>query len=337
MTYSATVKDAGSRGDDVLRNSLACPAGSPAGCEPETTEHPVRTLELTKTSDATADSRPGDTVTYTVTAENTGDGAFTAADPAVIIDDLTGVLDDGTYQGDAAATIAGCRRRQHDVRRAALALGGCARGRRDRHHHVHSPPARRRRRRGRQRRLGAHAGHPSWDDTRLRGSGDDRSVRGGELDLPRLSITKAADPTEANATGDVITYTVVVTNEGPGDYTAAAPASFDDDLSDVLDDAAFVVGSPTADIGTTSFAPPVLSWTGALPAGDDATITYQVRYTGVGDQSMVNAACVPETEALDPAEDCDSVTVEGSDLSRRRPPIPLTVSRSTWVMRSPTR
>ena len=48
VTYSATVKDASSRGDDVLRNSLACPAGSPAGCEPETTEHPVRTLELTK-------------------------------------------------------------------------------------------------------------------------------------------------------------------------------------------------------------------------------------------------------------------------------------------------
>ena len=47
-------------------------------------------------------------------------------------------------------------------------------------------------------------------------------------------------------------------------------------------------------------------------------ITYQVRYTGAGDASLVNAACVPEDEATDPAEDCSTVTVAGADLSQTK-------------------
>ncbi len=122
-----------------------------------------------------------------------------------------------------------------------------------------------------------------------------------ELGLPRLSIVKSANRTDLPAVGQTMTYTVVVTNEGPGDYTAAEPASFDDDLSAVLDDATFVDGSITATTGDASFTDPTLSWSGALDSGDDATITYRVRYTGDGDQSLVNAACVPEDQALDPA------------------------------------
>ena len=118
--------------------------------------------------------------------------------------------------------------------------------------------------------------------------------------------------------GDVITFTVTVTNDGPGDYTAAAPATFEDDLSEVLDDATFVAGSLTADVGVATFSVPTLAWSGALAAGEDATITYQVRYTGAGDGSLVNAACVPEDEATDPAEDCATVTVPGAGLSQTK-------------------
>ena len=71
-TVSYTVRVTGAAaGNGVLANTLACQPGEPPTCEPETTEHPVRELEVTKTSDATADTRQGDTVTYTVTAENT--------------------------------------------------------------------------------------------------------------------------------------------------------------------------------------------------------------------------------------------------------------------------
>ena len=111
---------------------------------------------------------------------------------------------------------------------------------------------------------------------------------------------------------------MTVTNDGPGDYTAGAPASFSDDLSGVLDDATYVAGSETADVGIASFASPTLSWNGVLAAGEDATITYQVRYTGAGNKSLVNAACVPEAEATDPVEDCATVTVPGAGLSQTK-------------------
>ena len=53
------------------------------------------------------------------------------------------------------------------------------------------------------------------------------------FDLPKLTIDKSADRADLPATGQDITYTVVVTNPGPGDYTAVHPATFTDDLSEV--------------------------------------------------------------------------------------------------------
>ena len=64
-------------------------------------------LEITKTSTADADTRQGDTVTYTVTAENVGNNDYTAADPARVVDDLTDVLDDAVFNDDAAAEVGG--------------------------------------------------------------------------------------------------------------------------------------------------------------------------------------------------------------------------------------
>ncbi|WP_418064474.1 hypothetical protein [Pimelobacter simplex] len=51
-------------------------------------------LTLAKTSTGTGSSRVGDTVSYTVTGTNTGTGNFTPDNPAVVVDDLSGVLDD---------------------------------------------------------------------------------------------------------------------------------------------------------------------------------------------------------------------------------------------------
>ena len=58
-------------------------------------------LELSKTASTTR-AKPGDVVTYTVTATNTGQIVI---DPADFTDDLSGVLDDADYNGDATATV----------------------------------------------------------------------------------------------------------------------------------------------------------------------------------------------------------------------------------------
>ena len=318
VTYTVRVRAFADQGDHTLGNVLACQPGDPTGCEPETTEHPVRSLRVTKTSDATADTRQGDTVVYTISVENVGTGDYTATEPAILVDDLTAVIDDAFYQDDATSTI-GDDPTFDDPRvrwSGALDAGATAtitysvvlRGGGDGHvDNVAWAP---------------DSGDPPGPTPDCQDPGATVPCAEERYDLPRLGITKNADPVEVDAVGDVVTYTVVVTNEGPGDYTATAPATFADDLSDVLDDATYVAGSQTADTGTPSYSEPELTWSGVLGAGDDATVTYQVRYTGAGDQTLVNAACVPEREALDAAESCATVTVGGPHLTQTKTSAP---------------
>ncbi len=123
------------QGDHVLTNVLACEPGEPAGCAPETTTNQVRHLSVAKTSDATADSRPGDDVTYTVTATNDGTGDYTAADPATLLDDLADVLDDAEFDGTATASTGSTT-----YAAPRLSLDRRPSGRRDRHDHLHGHP-----------------------------------------------------------------------------------------------------------------------------------------------------------------------------------------------------
>src|SRR5439155_339248 len=58
---------------------------------------PVPRLEIVKKADKT-EAKPGDTVTYTVTVPNTGQTDLTGAN---FVDDLSQVLDDASYNGDA--------------------------------------------------------------------------------------------------------------------------------------------------------------------------------------------------------------------------------------------
>lgn len=47
---------------------------------------------------------PGTKLTYTVTGTNVGDGDYTAEEPAVLVDDLSDVLDDATF-GEVSASV----------------------------------------------------------------------------------------------------------------------------------------------------------------------------------------------------------------------------------------
>lgn len=69
----------------------------------------LRRLTVAKSSDAGAVGvRAGDTVKYTVTLTNNGTADYTVANPAHLVDDLSGVLDDATFvAGSAAASING--------------------------------------------------------------------------------------------------------------------------------------------------------------------------------------------------------------------------------------
>lgn len=281
---------------------------------------PLPDLTVEKSSTFTENSRPGDTITYTVTATNTGEGDYTQEDPAVVFDDLVGVLDDATYNNNAVATAS-----DGSIIPAPAFL----------------PPS-----------------HISWAGplasgasvtityTVTLGNSGDRTVENvawapvevpppGEIpptpecavdddrcaetlgELPKLAVDKSAGGvTELPQVGETVTYTVTATNIGPGIYTDAAPAVVVDDLSDVLDDATLDEDSLEASLGADAvFVNGQIRWTGALNVGQTLTITYDVTYTAVGDALLSNVAWQPndpdEETPLPPA--CDPRTVAGLD------------------------
>ncbi|MFD8571227.1 hypothetical protein [Streptomyces sp. NPDC059639] len=89
--------------------------------------------------------------------------------------------------------------------------------------------------------------------------------------VPDLEVTKTASPKTVKPGGKV-TYTITAKNIGGVDYPNA---SLSDDLSDVLDDATYD-NDAKASTGTVSYSRPRLSWTGTVPEGGKATITYSV-------------------------------------------------------------
>jgi uncharacterized repeat protein (TIGR01451 family) len=274
-------------------------------------------LSVAKTSDATADARPGDVVTYTVTATNTGAGAYTADNPAVVFDDLSGVLDDAEYNADAAATRTGTLGYQ-----APLISWSGALGVGESVDITYSVTL--------QSGGDGEVGNVTWvpNDPEITTPPTCDPATGGvddatgqpcaieEFDLPRLTVDKSVDTSELPEVGEQATFTVVVRNAGPGDYTAAAPATASDDLSEVLDDATFDDDSLTSDVGTATRNGDTLEWSGALAAGEQATITYSVTYTGEGDQILRNLVCIPEDDTAPGAQSCDRVQVPGALLTQ---------------------
>ncbi|MGY1551215.1 DUF7927 domain-containing protein [Microbacterium sp. A588] len=274
-----------------------------------------RILEITKQSDATQDTRVGDTVTYIVTATNVGAADYTDADPAYVFDDVSAVLDDATYNADASATLPGTVSYTAPTLSwsGALAAGATveleytvtlvAGGDGDVRNVAWEP------------NVPTDSTPPTCAppvDGRDPVTGE--SCAEVEFLLPKLTITKTADRTDLPAVGESVEYTVVVTNVGPGVFTAAEPATFTDDLTEVLDDATYVFGNLSS--GVVMYVEPKLSWSGALGVGESATVTYSVVYTGAGDQLLDNRACIPASETAAGQPSCDTVQIPGSDLTQ---------------------
>ncbi len=276
----------------------------------------ARSLSVSKTSDASESTRPGDTVTYSVKATNTGDADYTEAIPATLLDDLSGVLDDATYNNDATADQPG------DVFYASPLLswtGPLAAG--DSVTLTYTATL--------EAGGDGYVRNVAWEPTDPEdpetpacdppeaGVDPDTGESCAEVEylLPRLRIQKTADRTELPAIGEQVEYTVTVTNVGPGTYTIGAPATATDDLSNVLDDASYN-DDATASTGEVSYDEPTLSWSGALAAGESATITYTATYTGEGDQLLRNLACLPASETAPGEPNCDFVQIPGAGLTQ---------------------
>src|SRR5262249_39816836 len=128
-----------------------------------------------------------------------------------------------------------------------------------------------------------------------------------------LEITKTADPAGGVEPGGTVSYTITVTNIGRVPNTSGNPATFTDDLTEVLDDAIYD-DDAEASTGEVTYAEPILSWSGALAAGQTATITYSVTVNDppTGDGILDNAVVGP------PESNCDTGTEPGCHI-----PVPV--------------
>jgi uncharacterized repeat protein (TIGR01451 family)/fimbrial isopeptide formation D2 family protein len=287
ITYSVTVKGSAglaADGDYLLGNEVTSP-GCVDACA---TEHPVADYRVVKSSDPADGSNVdvGDTIEYTITVTQLGEAAYEGAS---LVDDLSGVLDDATWNDDLAAS-AGTS--DFDEVSQELSWSGD---------------------------LAVDAVVTITYSVVVTGEGDTRlhnvvtsdgcsSTESCETEHYTASYTtvKTADPASGTdvQVGDIITYTVTVTQSGLGRVVGQF---FNDDLTDALDDATFN-NDIRASAGTFTYVDGVIAWTGELGPGDVATVTYSVTVTADGDTRIGNTVQSPGCES---AADCETEHLTG--------------------------
>jgi uncharacterized repeat protein (TIGR01451 family) len=259
VTYSVLVHKTG---DHRLNNTITSTTPGNNCPSPDcTTSTPVSGVQITKTASAST-ANPGDRITYTVTVTNTGQTTLNAT----FTDNLTNVLDDATYNNDATGTATYTA--PNLTWTGTLAVGASATITYS--VRINSPDA------------GDHKLTNVVTST-TPGTNCDCTTT---TPVSGLTITKKANTATANP-GDTVTYTVTVANTG---QTVQTGATFTDDLTKVLDDATYN-NDASATVGTTSYTKPKLTWTGDLPIGSTARITYSVLVNkpDTGDHKLTNA------------------------------------------------
>ncbi|MFK0239108.1 DUF7507 domain-containing protein [Streptomyces vinaceus] len=136
----------------------------------------------------------------------------------------------------------------------------------------------------------------------------------GQCPQPAYTVAKSATTDGPVLEGDIVTYTLSVTNTG----TVVSNADFSDDLSEVLDNAKIVPGSLTASTGKAEFQGNSLHYTAVLAGGENATISYQVRVNAPATDDEILANTVTATAAggsCAPTKSC-TVTIPVDRITR---------------------
>ena len=245
-----------------------CPvAGADSRC---TTSVAVAGLRIVNAANVST-TKPTGTVAYTVTFTNIGQVPYAGIG---IINNLTGVVDDAVYNGDAAVT-AGNLAALSGTQLAwtgDLAIGATV-----------------------TVTGSVTVANPDLGDKVLRSDittdADAANCPSAacatsvSVLTPALTIVKVSD-TVTTTPGSVVGYTITVTNSGESPYTAA---KVEDRLAGVLGDGTYS-GGATASRGVVTFGGTTLTWIGDLAVGESATIGYGLRVDDpdLGDRSMVN-------------------------------------------------
>ncbi|CAL8975928.1 hypothetical protein PROP_01801 [Propionicimonas sp. T2.31MG-18] len=261
LTYQVRVTDDGA----TLRNS-ARPASTGGTCATCTTTQYTPAWTLAKTSDPASGATVavGDTITYTLTATNTGPGVVSGATAA---DDLSGVL--------ANAEVAfSSPQLSRDGDQLTWAIPTLLPG----EHASVTYTAR-----------VLASGVTVTNSVTANGPGGTCLACSTTQSTPKWSLTKTSDPASGATVepGDTLTYTLTVANEGP---VPVSGARVSDDLSAVLDDA--TLGALPAGL---SLDGATLTWTvPTIPVGGVASVSYPVVVDADARGAVLTNSAVPQ-------------------------------------------
>ena len=269
ITYSATVKADGQRGDSLLKNVVTggsnCAAGS--GDPSCTTTTGVPLVQDSKSVDPASGTavKAGQELTYTLTFENKG-GAPGTVDR---VDDLANVLDDATItsapvSSDSALTVSNGSDGKISVK-GTLAAGQKVTV-------TYKVTVKPDGQRG-NNVLGNFLVDPGvTPPTTCEPGNPDCTVN----PVPQLEDSKSVDPASGTTVraGQELTYTLTFENKG----AAAGTVDRVDDLSNVLDDATITSAPVSSDsaLTVTDGSDGKIAIKGTLQPGQKVTVTYKV-------------------------------------------------------------
>ena len=252
-----------------------CPSGSTDPSCTASVTILVPALTITKSAGAPT-TTPGSVVVYTVVAHNTGQTAYLGA---VLTDPLGGVLADATYDDDAVAVGGGSLAFAASTLTWTLDLPVGASASVTYSVTVHNPDT------GDKLLTNTVTSPAPGSTCPATGIPPAACSATVQVLVPGLVATQTVSVPEVTA-GGVVGYTITVHNTGETDYE---PATVTDPLGGLLDDASYG-GDAVASVGTVVDTAGVLVWTGPLPVGATATVTFSVTTTfppGV-DRSLTN-------------------------------------------------
>ncbi len=264
-TISVTVNDpaTGNRSLRIVAVANApgsmCPTGATAAACVVTATVLVPGLTITKTA-AASTVVTGGTTAYTITVVNNGQTPYA---PAVLTDDLSGVLTDATYAGGATAS-SGTVSYVAPVLSWSGALAPGVSASITYSVTIRDPDP------GDKVMTNTVVSSSAGSNCPAAGT-DPRCTATVQIRVPGLTIAKVAT-VATTAPGATVAYTVTITNSGA---TSFVGATVSDSLAGVLDDAAYD-NNAAVDIGTAGLSGSVLTWTGDLAIGATATLTYSV-------------------------------------------------------------
>ena len=225
---------------------------------------------------------PGGTLTYTITATNSGQITLTGA---TFTDPLADVLDDASYNNDATATAGSAVFSSPNLTwTGTLAVGASATITFS--VTVKNPDTG-------NKTLASTITSTTTSSNCASGSTDPSCSSTVGVSVLTINMTASPASPATVTPGATVSYTITVTNSGSVAYTGAALA---DSLSGVLDDAAYN-SDAAATAGSLAFTSPNLTWTGNLAAGASATITFSVTVTNPDTGNKILASTITSATA----------------------------------------